>query len=218
MAETTIYTPDYNEAFKERLKLLPFFIVLYAIVHWLNSGLWGLDTVVIWSVIVLLIPIKLLFIIFGLVQLWRTEKKKMFFLIFLPILFVFAYMFDIQTVPFLRVYRQGIETKGTVIELIKTNKSRFVVYEYSVGNVVFQKQQDASIPYYESLATGTMVTVKYDPSNPRTAFLIDVQELKHQTWFTLFMGFGVILILYVGKIQEKIGLLLKDHFRANKPA
>jgi hypothetical protein len=218
MSESTPHTPDYNYAFKERLRLLPFFIVLYAIVWWLNNGLWRLDTVVIWSVVILFIPVKLGFIILRSVQLWRIEKKMAFLLIFLPIMLMLAHLFDFQAIPYLWTYRLGTETKGTVIELIKTSKSRFVDYEYLVGNTVFQKRQDTSIQYYESLATGTVVTVKYDPGNPKMAFLMDLQELKKHTLFTLLMGFGTILILYMPEIQEKVSLLIKNHFQVSKPA
>lgn len=218
MSETTSRTPDYNEAFKERLRLLPFFILLYAIVYWLNNSLWRLDTVVIWSIVILLIPVKALFILIRSIQLWRIEQKTAFLLIFLPIMFVLAYLFDFQSIPYLRVYRSGTETRGTVIELIKTSKSHFVDYEYLVGNTVFQKRQDTSIQYYESLAMGTVVTVKYDPGNPATAFLMDLQELQNRTLLALLTGFGTILILYVGEIQEKISLLIKNHFQVSKPA
>ena len=218
MSETPTYSQDYNKAFVDRLKALPFFVVLYATTNGLNNGLWKLDTVVVWSLIVLLVPIKLCVIIFRLFHFWRIEKKKAFILLFLPIILVFAFMFDIDTIPNLRIYRNGTETKGTVIELIKTSKSRFVIYQYSVGNIVFQKQQDVSIQYYDGVTTGAVVATRYDSNNPKISYLVDIRELQNKTWFSLFMGFGAIFISFVVEIEEKVTSIFKSLLPANKPA
>jgi hypothetical protein len=62
------------------------------------------------------------------------------------------------------------------------------------------------------------VNVKYNPNNPKFSFLVDVQYLKNQTASTLFMGLGIIVAMFVGKIQEKVSLFFKNSFGTKKPA
>ncbi len=218
MSDTNTYNDDYSKVFIERLKVLPFVIAVFAIAYSVNKGLWTLDTIVILAVIIALIPAKLGLIVFGVIQLWRVESKKVILLLFLPIFLVLGFLFDFGTVPELWAYRLGKETQGKAVELIKTSKSRFVRYEYSVGNVTFRKQQDTSAPYFESLSLGSIVNVKYSPDNPKISCLVDVEYLKNQTTFTLFMGFGIMVAVFASKIQEKVISLFKDGFGSKKPA
>jgi hypothetical protein len=218
MSETNSYNDDFGKAFITRLKLLPFVIAVFVIAYLVNKGLWALNSIAILSVIVALIPIKLVLIVFRFFQLWRVENKKMLLLFFLPIILILAFLFDIGTVPYLWVYGLGEETQGKAVEFIKTSKSRFVRYEYSVGNVTFRKQQDTSVPYFESLSPGSIVNVKYSPDNPKISFLVDVEYLKNQTTFTLFLGFGIMVAMFASDIQEKVSSLVKNRFGAKKPA
>ena len=218
MSDTNTYNDDFSKAFIERLKILPFVIAVFALAYLVNKGLWTLDTIIILAVIVALIPIKLGLIVFGVIQLWRVESKKIILLLFLPIFLVLGFLFDFETVPELWAYRFGIETQGKTVELINTSKSHFVRYEYSVGNVSFRKQQDTSVPYFGPLSPGSVVNVKYIPDNPKISFLVDVEYLKNQTTFTFFMGFGIMVAIFASKIQEKVISLFKDGFGLQKPA
>ena len=218
MANTNTYNDDFGKAFIERLKILPFVIAVFAFAYSVNKGLWALDTIVIVVVIIVLIPVKLGLIVIGVIQLWRKESKKVILLLFLPIFLVLGFLFDFETVPELWAYHFGIETQGKAVELINTSKSHFVRYEYSVGNVTFRKQQDTSPSYFESLSPGSIVNVKYSQDNPKISFLVDVDYLKNQTTFTLFMGFGIMVAIFASKIQEKVISLFKGVFGSKKPA
>jgi hypothetical protein len=148
----------------------------------------------------------------------RAESKKFIFLLFLPIALIVAFLFDFETIPNLWIYRFGKETQGNVVEIFKTTRTHFIVYDFSVGNVTFQKQQKVSIPYYESLAPDDIVSIKYYPDNPNFSFSIDVEHLKFQTILTLFMGFGMVFTMFGSEIQEKTFSILKNVFRASRPA
>lgn len=208
----------FGEAFKERLRALPFLALLFAIIFAINKGLWGLDKISVMWLIVALVPIKLFVIVLRSWQLWVREGKEIIFLL-LFILFLFsAFIFDFETVPKLLAYGLGRETQGKVVEFIVTTKSHFVVYEFSANNVVFRKQQVVSISYFEALKPGSTVLINYLPNNPRVAFLADLDHLKFETMLSIFLGFGIISSLYAAEIKEKVATIINSSLKFRKPA
>jgi hypothetical protein len=211
---------DYNEQFKDRLRALPFLAGLFAIVFLINTGLWTLDKVVVMYLFIAFVPIKFFAILFRGWQLWIREDKKIgLVLIFLLLLFS-AFIFDFDIVPKLLVYGSGVETQGNATELIVTNikKSHFVVYEFSVNNDIYKKQQLVSVSYFETVNPGAEVSVYYLQQNPNVSFLADLDYLKFGTMETLFLGFGVFASLYATEIKDKITLIINSGVRFRKPA
>lgn len=208
----------FGEAFKERLRALPFLALLFAIIFAINKGLWVLDKISVMWLIVALVPIKLFVIVLRSWQLWVREGKKIIFLLLFILPLLSAFIFDFETVPKLLAHGLGRETQGKVVEFIVTTKSHFVVYEFSANNVVFRKRQIVSISYFEALKPGSTVLINYLPNNPRVAFLADLDHLKFETMLSIFLGFGIISSLYATEIKEKVATIINSSLKFRKPA
>ena len=205
MSETDTHNKDFTEAFKFRLMAIPFIIVFCSIAYGINKGLWSLDKIIVMSLVMALVPIKFLVIIMRYWQVWLRENKNIVFLLFLPIVLLLAFLFDFETVPKLLTYSIGAETQGHVVNFIVTNtKTRFVIYEFPINDVVFKKQQIVSMSYYETLRPGAVVTIDYLQNNPKVSFLADLDYLKFETMSSLFLVFCIIASLYVSEIEEKL--------------
>src|SRR5215208_2626505 len=113
MSEANTYTDNFNTAFKERLKILAVLAVVFPIVWVINNSLWTLDKVIVTSIITALVPVKFFVIIFVFWRIWLLEKKSAFWL-FLPLVLVVAFIYDVATVPELWAHSFGIETQGRV--------------------------------------------------------------------------------------------------------
>lgn len=209
---------DYSEQFKDRLKALPLWAILLGIVFVLNKGIWTLDKVIVTYVFVAFVPIKFFAIVFRSLQLWFRENKKISLLFVFLLILVSAFIFDFETVPKLLAYGLGVETQGNVADFVITIKSHFVVYEFSVNNVVFKKQQIVSMSYFKTLKIGATVTINYLQNNPKVSFLADLDNLKFETMGTLFLGFGMLASLYANEIKDKITLVINRGLHSIKPA
>ena len=209
---------DYNEQFKDRLKALPLWAGLFAIVFLINKGIWSLDKVVVMCLFIAFVPIKFFAIVLRCLQLWIRENKKIGLLLLFLLFIVSAFIFDFETVPKLLAYGLGAETLGKVTDFIITTKSHFVVYEFSINDVVFRKQQIVSMSYFNTLKVGAMVTINYLQDNPEISFLADLDNLKFETMGTLFLGFGIFASLYATEIKDKITSVINSGFQFRKPA
>lgn len=209
---------DYSEQFKDRLKALPLWAILLGIVFVLNKGIWTLDKVIVTYLFVAFVPIKFFAIVFRSLQLWFRENKKISLLFVFLLILVSAFIFDFETVPKLLAYGLGVETQGNVADFVITTKSHFVVYEFSVNNVVFKKQQIVSMSYFKTLKIGATVTINYLQNNPKVSFLADLDNLKFETMGTLFLGFGMLASLYANEIKDKITLVINRGLHSIKPA
>jgi len=218
MSEANTYTDNFNTAFKERLKILAVLAVVFPIVWVINNSLWTLDKVIVTSIITALVPVKFFVIIFVFWRIWLLEKKSAFWL-FLPLVLVVAFIYDVATVPELWAHSFGIETQGRVIEFtIKSRNSHFITYEFNVDNWLYRKEQEVSIPFYESLEPGELVPVKYLPNSPKISFLVDADHLKFQTLLVLFIGSAMILLLAASTLEDKIKSVMNKAFQSRKPA
>lgn len=209
---------DYNEQFKDRIKSLPLFAGLFAIVFLVNKGIWTLDKVAIMYLFIVFIPIKFFAFTFRGWQLWTRESKKIGLLLILLIFLFGAFILDFEIVPKLLAYGIGTETQGKVIDFIVTTKSHFVVYEFGVNDLVFKKQQIVSLSYFKTLSVGTSVNMYYLKGNPKISFLADFDELKFETTGTLFLSFGLFASLYATEIKDKITSVMNSGLHFRKPA
>jgi hypothetical protein len=209
---------DYNEQFKDRLKALPFWAGLFAIVFLINKGIWALDKVIVMYLFIAFVLIKFFAIIFRGWQLWVRESKKIGFLLLLLLILFGAFILDFEVVPKLLAYGSGSETQGHVTDFIVTTKSHFVVYEFAVKDLVFKKQQIVSISYFKTLSIGEAVKINYLKDNPQISFLADFDHLKFETTGTLFLGFGLFASLYATEIKDKITSVIKSGLHFRKPA
>ncbi len=209
---------DYNEQFKDRLKALPFFVGLFIIVFFINKGIWALDKISVMYFFIAFVPIKFFAFIFRGWQMWTPESKKGS-LLFILLMFLFAaFILDFEAVPKLLTYGLGAETQGNVTDFIVTTNSHFVVYEFTVNDLVFKRQQIVSISYFKSLSVGAVVTINYLKDNPQISFLVDLNHLKFETAGTLFLGFGLFASLYATEIKDKLTSVINSGFHSRKPA
>ena len=213
---------DYNEQFKDRLKSLPFLAVLFLIAFFVNRVIWIFDKYIVMYIFVAFVSLKFFAIALRCLQLWTQDnqdnKKFVLLLLFLFIL-LSAFIFDFEIIPKLLAYGSGIETQGSVVELFVTDikNSHFVVYEFSVDNEVFQKQQLVSASFFQTVHSGSTVSINYLQQNPKVSFLLDLNRLKFGTTGSLFLGFGIFASLYVNEIKDKITLVINNSLHFRKP-
>ncbi len=209
---------NYNEQFKDRLKALPLCAGLFGVVFFLNKSIWALDKVIIMYLFIAFVPIKFFAIVFRSLQLWFRENKKIGLLFFFLLVIASSLILDFEIIPKLLAYGLGVETQGKVADFVVTTKSHFVVYEFSVNNVVLKKQQIVSLSYFKTLKIGASVTINYLQNNPKVSFLADLDYLKFDTMGTLFLGFGMFASLYANEIKDKITLIINSGLHLRKPA
>ncbi len=211
---------DYNEQFRDRLKSLPFLVVLFLIVFFINKGIWIFDKSIVMYIFVALVPLKFFVIILRCLQLWIRDNKKFVLLLLYSFILLSAFIFDFEIIPKLLAYGSGIETQGNVVELFVTDikKSHFIVYEFSVDNKVFKKQQLVSASFFQTVHSGSEVSINYLQQNPKVSFLTDLNRLKFGTAGTLFLGIGMLASLYTNEIEDKINLIIKRRSVSRKPA
>jgi len=207
-----------QETLSDRLKGLIIVAIVLAIIHGVNEVLWLFDTIVIMLIVTILMPIKFFVIVFRTWQLWITDDKKLTALFFGFVILVAAFFFDFRTVPELWAYRLGVETQGKAIEFRDKGNSEYIVYEFSVGQSIYRKEQRVSFSLYKSLEPGAVVPLKYLASFPAISFLVDPRQLKFQTVLVLFMGLAAIASLYASVIKEKVSIFMKNNLQFPKPA
>jgi len=211
---------DYNEQFKDRLKSLPFLAVLFLIAFFVNRVIWIFDKYIVMYIFVAFVSLKFFAIALRCLQLWTQDNKKFVLLLLFLFILLSAFIFDFEIIPKLLAYGSGIETQGSVVELFVTdiNNSHFVVYEFSVDNEVFQKQQLVSASFFQTVHSGSTVSINYLQQNPKVSFLLDLNRLKFGTTGSLFLGFGIFASLYVNEIKDKINSIIKKRSIFKKPA
>jgi hypothetical protein len=211
---------DYNEQFKDRLKSLPFLAVLFLIVFFVNMGIWTFDKYIVMYMFAAFVSLKFFAIALRCLQLWIRDGKKFVLLLLFSFILLSAFIFDFEIIPNLLAYGSGIETQGSVVESFVTDikKSHFIVYEFSVDNEIFKKQQLVSASFFQTVQPGSIVSINYLRQNPKVSFLTDLNRLKFGTAGTLFLGFGIFASLYTNEIEDKINLIIKRRSISQKTA
>ena len=208
---------DVLEEKEQRYKLLPYLFVIILFSLFLNMVLWQLNIAVILFFTIFLFIIKLIFIVFRIINYGEWKSRRLSFLLpFILILFV-SFGFDVQRIQDLWIYRFGEETQGRVVRFVKT-KEVLVVYEFSANGATFQRTREISGSFYERLNIGSQVSVKYFQDNPNFSYLVDLEQQKSLTGFTFILGFCVMAVMFANEVQEKVNLFFKKSYRAKKPA
>ena len=202
---------------EERHKLFPYIIALFAMALLINLGLWMLDTHAILSFVIILVALKLISIVFRLVNYETWKSRRLSFLLFFIFILIVSFVFDFQMIRDLWIYRFGAEAQGYVIKFIKT-RGVLIVYDFSVDGAPFQGIQEVSPSLYEGLSLGSQVKVKYYQNNPNFSYLVDLPQQKMLTGFTIWIGFCAIAAMFANEIQEKVNSFFNGGFRAKKPA
>lgn len=208
---------DVLEDQEQRYKLLPYLFVIVLSSLILNLLLWQVDIAVILFFTIFLVIIKLIFIVFRVINYSKWKSRRLSFLLPLIFILLVSFIFDIQRIQDLWIYRFGAETQGQVVRFFKT-KEVLVVYKYSVDGVTYQETREVSDSLYEKISIGSQVSVKYIQDNPDFSYLVDLEQQKSLTGFTFILGFCVMAVIFANEIQEKVNLFFKKSYRAKKPA
>ncbi len=199
---------------------MPFWAVLFLIVFLINKSIWALDKSIVLYIFAALVPLKFFVITLRSLQLWIRDGKKFALLLLFSFILLSAFIFDFEIIPKLLAYGSGIETQGSVVESFVTDikKSHFIVYEFSVDNETFKKQQLVSVSFFQTVQPGSIVSINYLRQNPKVSFLTDLNSLKFGTAGAFFLGFGMLASLYINEIEDKINLIIKRWSISQKPA
>ena len=204
-------TNNHGFSLKEYTKMLASLAVFFAFIWGITEGLWLFDKLIIVSVMTVLVPIKFFVIIFRSRQLFYERPKKIFLIVITGIFLFAAFLFDVNTIPNLWAYLLGSETEGKAIKFtIKSKITHFIMYEFSVDKLMFTKEQQVSIPFYESYQPGSFIPLRYLPNNPNVSCIVDPKELKFQALLAFYVSFGIIYSLFVNVIEQKAALIMES--------
>ena len=195
---------NYNNAVKDRFKMLLYMAVTFSIAWLINSGLWLLGEIFVLLYITLVVLAKLIVIPLRTFQLRHEFGKNPFVFVLMGVCFlIIAFIYDFSTVPNLWTDNFGVATEGTAIKFtIKSRNTHFVTYTFNANEYIFSKEQQVDIDTYEKLSSSPFTQIKYLPDYPIISYLIDKKHLKFETLLTSFIGIGIILSLYTESIEK----------------
>ncbi len=196
----------------EKLKKA-FWLGLFVLTIWLiNYGLWSAGETVVLFFMLFLIFVKLVAIPLYFFQARNKFEKRISLFVVLALILLTALVFDFVVVPDLWIDKFGISTEGSAIDFEMRQTMRgnryFITYEFNVNEATHTDSQSVDVSLYEKIKLSPSVQIKYLSGYPNISYLHDEEYLKMSTWLNLLLGIGVILLLYLDKIEngfDKIG-------------
>lgn len=194
-------SPEPNKPYtwRDRLYDLIPTIILFAVMYLVNEGLWLFGIIIVLIVAIILVPIKLIVMVRAYIGDGLELAKINFVWRFALIIFFLCatFFYDFIALPHLMAYGVGVRTQGTAIVLqIKGKGAHFVTYKYVTSDGrIFSAEQTVMPATYESLQSGSTVEVFYLGSYPDISFLVDVAQLKFETYVVFVMGCSMIFIV-----------------------
>jgi hypothetical protein len=139
----------------------------------------------------------------------RNEfSKPLVAVITFTFFFLAASLFDFIVIPNLWVEKFGLSTEGIVTDLRTTTSHRtrwhIASYEFHVNGLSITKSQNVSFSMYEQLESSPAVEIKYLSENPDISYLRDSEHLKTNTFITLVLSFGLLILLYSYKSKNSV--------------
>ena len=190
----------------EKLKKA-FSLGIFLLLIWLvNYGLWLTDVIFVLIFIIAVVLIKLVIIPLRGFQVRNEFSKPISVVLVFTFLLLAASLYDFIVIPNLWVEKYGLSTEGVVIDL-RTNGFRRIrhvaTYEFNLNGLSITKSQSISFSMYRKLESSPAAEIKYLSANPAISYVRDLEHLKKNTFITLALGFGMMILLYGYKPENR---------------
>jgi hypothetical protein len=190
----------------EKLKKAFYLGIFLLLIGLVNYGLWLTEVIFVLVSIISLVLIKLVAISLRGFQVRNEFSKPISAVVVFTFFFLAASLYDFIVIPNLWVEKYGLSTEGVVIGL-RTNGFRRIrrvaTYEFNVDGLPVAKSQSISYSMYEKLESSPVVEIKYLSDNPNISYLRDLEQLKLNTFITLVLGFGMLILLYSYEAENR---------------
>lgn len=190
----------------DKLKRSFYLGIFLLLIGFVNYGVWLAKELFVLVFIVALVLIKFVALSIRGFQARNEFSKPLVAVITITFFFLAASLFDFIVIPNLWVEKFGLSAEGIVTDLRTTTSHRkwwhIASYEFHVNGLSITKSQNVSFSMYEQLESSPAVEIKYLSENPERAYLRDPEHLKTNTFITLVLSFGLLLILYSYKSKN----------------
>ncbi len=147
--------------------------------------------------------------------LFHREKASLLGGLIISVLLVVPiWLFNASTIPELAAYRFGVDSSAKIENLnIKGHNSLYIVYNFSVDQIEYTREQGVGITAYDSLKPGQLITIRYLEFYPEASVFIDDGYLKLMLVLSLGISAAMIAAVYSTQIMKRTYLVMQN----NKP-